>query len=320
MILIVGHNSTWQVTYRLPRLDLDAVNRIGSMATAASGKGVNVARALHDLGRQVRLLGYCGGATGDRFEEALAGEGLPATLTRIAAETRRAMTFIEDGSRVTELIEPSPQVTNRERDQMFESVTGQLDGAALFAIVGTSVEGERDDVYGRYVEQAKQCGVPVLLDSYRAHGTAALAAGPDILKVNEHELGEIVGRTLDGRADRFRAAAEVAGAHDIAWVIVTCGADGVEARGDGLELVCEIPSVPIANTIGSGDAVNAGILAVLEGRRSNGSGALDASALQDAVRFGAILGTANCRTPVPGQIERAHIDEVAAGVHCEARP
>ncbi len=96
MILVVGHNSTWQKTYCLKRIKIGEVNRIESALGLPAGKGVNVSRALRLLGLEALLLGYAGGMNGERFRRALEEEGLKAEFQAIEEETRICTTHFFD--------------------------------------------------------------------------------------------------------------------------------------------------------------------------------------------------------------------------------
>lgn len=83
MILTVTLNPALDVTYRVPSLTLDAVNRIADVSVRAGGKGLNVARVLHTLGYEVTALGLAGGPDGARLVESA---GIPAAFTYVSGE------------------------------------------------------------------------------------------------------------------------------------------------------------------------------------------------------------------------------------------
>ena len=76
-----------------------------------------MARTLHALGADVRVIGLAGGVTGAAVRAGLAAAGVPAVFTPIAGETRRTFAVVDTGSHDTALFnEPGPAVTAGEYD------------------------------------------------------------------------------------------------------------------------------------------------------------------------------------------------------------
>ncbi|TDD31781.1 1-phosphofructokinase, partial [Nonomuraea terrae] len=86
MILTVTLNLALDVTYEVPHVDWNGVNRVGAVHRRAGGKGVNVARVLAALGRDVLVTGLAGGPTGRSIEDDLRAARLPTALTPITAD------------------------------------------------------------------------------------------------------------------------------------------------------------------------------------------------------------------------------------------
>ncbi len=307
MIAVIGQNSTWQKTCFLERLGRGEVNRVRSLAWSAAGKGANVTRVLTFLGEEALAMGYAGGPIGRQFLDYLRGEGLPLDFQEIREETRVCTTLIEADGTVTELIDPPPRVAPDEREGFRRIAERHIPRSAMLVIGGTSVEGETEDCYRRFVETARQAGVPVLLDSFRLHGRIALEAAPEILKINLHEFEELIGRALADPAARREAYREARERHRLAWIVVTLGAQGVEGW-DGARWVRAVPpAVEVRNTIGSGDSATAGIV----------TGWLRRQAFPEVLAAAAALGTANCLHPIPGVIRPEDLAEVRRGVRVE---
>src|SRR5437588_658034 len=78
MILVVSLNPALDVTHHVAGVDWSGVNRPRRVATAPGGKGLNVARTLHALDSDVRVIGLAGGVTGEAVRAGLAAAGVPA--------------------------------------------------------------------------------------------------------------------------------------------------------------------------------------------------------------------------------------------------
>ena len=205
MILVVGHNLAWQKVGHLPALRRGEVNRLRSLREFASGKSVNVVRALRALGGTGEAIGYAGGQAGRKLEHDVRSEGLPCRLVSIVEETRTCTTVAEPDGTCTELIEPSPHVGAEEREAMHRTVMERLKAARLLLISGTTPDGETEDCYREYVRAAHERGLPVMLDSSGLPARKALVEHPEIIKINVHELAELSGAPTDS-AEKRRAA------------------------------------------------------------------------------------------------------------------
>lgn len=335
MILVVGQNSVWQKTYQLENLTRARVNRIESVFESPAGKGSNVCRVLAGVGADAELHAYVGGTNGSRFETACSRDGFGLRFTHISAETRICTTLIERDTTMTELVEPAPQIEEPERLAFERRFMERVSRASFLVIAGTAVRGEAEECFESFVAEGRRNGVVAILDSYRSHGKRALAAAPEVLKINRDELAELSGREVSDAEARKSACRDLLERHRLRWIIITGGPTGAEGFSEGSALTVRPPQVTSVNPIGSGDAVTAGVVSVLSaakeedspatrddasrsgaeatdagvesgtGRRS-GAAAVDwgsSELLSEAVANGVALGTANCLNIRPGYIE-----------------
>jgi len=77
MILTVTPNPMLDKTLYVSKLMIGATHRAQRVITLGSGKGINVARALLQLGGQVLATGFLGGYTGKQVRTLLDAEKLP---------------------------------------------------------------------------------------------------------------------------------------------------------------------------------------------------------------------------------------------------
>jgi tagatose 6-phosphate kinase len=300
VILVVGHNPDWKKIYRISRMEVGRVNRLEAAEFFAAGKGANTARVLLGLGEQVLLLSYFGGSNGERFRKAIATEGIPFRYVRTRGETRTCTTVLEAEDLTTELIEPAAPLRAVETARFEGLFRRSLPKARLLIVAGTSLPGSPTDCYRSYVERAKKRGIPTVLDSYKTHGRAALAALPEVLKINLFELENLIGQSLSELGKRKAALREVRETYDLKWIIITRGAEGVEGFDGQSYLRAAAPKIRVRNPIGSGDAVTAGIAHALVRGQSLG----------EALHRGTALGTANCLNLHPGRVEESAYREI----------
>ncbi len=316
MVLVVGQNSTWQRTYRMTELRRGTVNRVQDVLSSAAGKGANACRVLRFYGIEHELLAYAGGPTGNKFHAACVADGLLCRFTSIHNETRVCVTLIEPDRCITEIVEPAPPITPAERTAFRQTFHDSLARASLLAIQGTAMIGENDECFREFTQTAKSHGVPVMLDSYRTHGRLALQASPEILKINQDELGELTGLPVQTIGERKLAYQHIIDQYGVQWIVITRGPQGAEGCNGSMTVhACPAKIQPV-NTIGSGDSVTAGIIATLvraAGRFSELHG--DGHVFRSALAEGVVAGSANCLSLKPGHIDPEHMNTVRATVH-----
>lgn len=314
-VVIVGENSVLQKTCTLERLIRGEVNRIDSEHISASGKGMNVSLVLSALDVESVLFGYAGGENGRRFETACRETGIDARITRIQQETRQCMTIIEPDGTTTEIVEPSPSVSTVESATFRDAVFAVIPDASLVCICGTAAGHEPNNAYYDIVREAKMLSVPIILDAHKKHGTKAIEAAPDFLKINEHELAEVhsafqQASSSDGttRQERERMARDLIATFGINIVIVTRGKLGAEAY-DSHGWASAVSSITsIANPIGCGDAFTAALAHKLG---QDGSEVDTAPPLASLLRHGVTVATAHGLSMTPGHLDTSNISRVA---------
>ena len=154
----------------------------------------------------------------------------------------------------------------------------------------------RETAYAEMIPRLRRHNVFVVLDASGAPLRHAVAAKPDMVKPNAHELSELLGRPLGGRDDVVRAARELS-ASGIRLVAVSLGAEGAVFVEGGRALLAVPPRVTVASTVGAGDAMVAGVLAArLEG------GDLEACARRGTAFAAGTLARLGPELPPPDRI------------------
>ncbi|MFG2824075.1 1-phosphofructokinase family hexose kinase [Kitasatospora sp. NPDC048365] len=258
MILTVTPNPALDVTYTVPGFRPHRSHRVAEVAAQAGGKGVNVARVLSALGREAQCVLPLGGATGDAVEADLRAAGLRYHAVRITGETRRTVAVVDETD-ATMLNEAGPELTDAEWQLLCREVERLLPGAGVLVLSGSLPRGVPADGYAQLVALARQAEVPCVLDADGPALTAALAAGPTVVKPNAAELA-----AATGLADPAAAAAVLlergAGA-----VLASLGPDGLLAVDPEGTWRCAPPAAVTGNPTGAGDSVVAALAAGLLG-------------------------------------------------------
>lgn len=309
MILTVTPNPCVDKTVFIPRLEPGGRYRAQRYSCIPGGKGTNVSRAVKALGGDTKALVVVGGHTGRHVVEMIeAQDGVSAIPSWCAASTRTITTVLEtDLGRQTAFFEPGPELAPEEAESLVATAIDALQSARLLTLNGTVPCESLNDLYARLIEAAKGLGVPVILD---AHGEAfrlGLLARPDLIKPNQQEAEEFLGRALSTEQDRWAA---VAAFHEagIRGVAMSLGEEGAlfSIEGQG-RLRARPPKIDEVNPVGSGDALVAGIA----------MGLLHGWPLEQLARTAIACGTANAMSWDIGHFTADEVARIAEKVEID---
>jgi tagatose 6-phosphate kinase len=88
MITTVTLNASVDKRYAIRGFAAGGVFRSANASSTPGGKGLNVARVIHALGRRVTATGFAGGANGAWIEERLDALGLAHAFVPVDGESR----------------------------------------------------------------------------------------------------------------------------------------------------------------------------------------------------------------------------------------
>ena len=255
MILTVSLNSAFQKVLVFDEYKEGHVLRAKELHQSASGKGINVSRAVKNLGGETLVTGFVGGINGKLMKEMLKDEGIKEHLTLTEANTRVCTTIIsEKTNSTTELIEPSGKISSKDAASFRKEFTSSLKHAKIAAISGTLPPGCDEGLYVELVSEAVKRGVKVFVDIWGKPLLAAFKAKPKpyLVKMNDHEFKDTFGeRKMQDVFTEFLAAG-------IEIVIVTFGKDGLVASvKEGIFGAIPEKITPV-NAIGAGDSMLGG--------------------------------------------------------------
>jgi tagatose 6-phosphate kinase len=287
VILTVTLNFALDVTYGAPRVRWRSTNRVSVVGRRAGGKGVNVARVLHGLGRDAVVTGLAGGATGAAARGELERSGLIDATVSVRGESRVTIIVVERDGEVTGFSEPGPKVTAAEWARLLARFDQLLGTAEAVVLSGSLPPGVPLDAYAQLIAIAAGADVPVLLDAEAEALIRGVAAGPQLVKINASELeGFAPGLDVLSGAARLRAAG--AGA-----VVVSDGPGGLLGLTESGAWRAVPPRVSGGNPTGAGDAAAAALVA----------GMVDSSPWPQRLSDAAALSAAAVTAPMAGSFD-----------------
>lgn len=282
MITTITLNPMLDKTVRLQRIAVGRIARADAVASIVGGKGVNVARQLHRFGCSVRATGLWGGEIGSQLDRLLTEEGIPHDFVRIAGMTREGVTYLDAEGILTSVFEPPHAVTGEDADALRAHCHSLTATSSWVVCCGSSPGTACDSVYADLLRHARASRVLTALDSYGEPLRLALAATPDLVKVNREEYQNTIGVSLDAESHIVDALLTLA-EQGIGLAVLTDGPRPCYAASRSGCWKITPPPVACVNPTGSGDSMMAGILYGL-------SRGWDAP---KCVSFGAAAGAAN---------------------------
>ena len=250
------------------------------------GGGINVARAIKELGGEAEALFVAGGETGDMLDRLLEEVGIHRHRVANSGQTRINYMVRERSSQLEyRFITRGPELQADALDRCLEVVANH---AGKYVIASGSLPGEVPaDSYVRLAQAAAARHARFVLDSSGAALGEILAKAPVFLfKPSLGELAALVGRELDEAGVR-ETACELVARGGAEFVAVTMGAEGaLLASAQG---VLRLPAihVNVRSAVGAGDSFLAAMVVALSRGRT----------IEDAFRFGMAAGAAAVMTP-----------------------
>jgi 1-phosphofructokinase len=242
------------------------VHRAASATIEASGKGVNVSRALHANGVDTIAVLPLGGSTGHHLSELLRDEGVAHRTVSQATGTRINTTIALAQGETAKVNGPGGLLRAEDVDHLEREVEAALHsapgGEVWLAICGSLPPGVEPTVIGDLVELAHANQARCAVDASGDALSAAISAGADLLAPNRIELAEVdpQARTARSLQELGQVAAHLARTTR-AELLVSLGRDGALYTDGDLVLHGHGPTLTPVNTAGAGDALLSGWLA-----------------------------------------------------------
>ncbi len=259
--------------------------------TFATGKGINVARALCDLGDDVLAIVAAGGERGREVEQRLARESIPVRMAPVSGEPRVGFVLYDGGS-VTTVYGPGPTLTDEDVDVLLDTVIRSLPARLL--VLSGSVS--HPALYPRLCD----LGVDVVLDFMHPCFLDCLESAPVLLaKPNSRESRFLLSADEPAQASALLVEA---GAR---WGVVTDEDRPAVFRTGAEAWMATPPRVELVHSVGCGDALCAGLIHAMDRDPA------------DAVAFAMACGAYNATRETIGNLDPAACEALASDVHIQ---
>lgn len=260
MIFTLTPNPSIDRSLTIDEIRFNTVLRSHKMRLDWGGKGFNVSRALNILGIETIAMGWVGGGTGKMLADGLQRLGIQTDFVWVDQDTRTNTMIIEQsGNWHIKVNEPGPPISADDIEHMYHKVEGRAKKGDLWVLSGSLPPDVPDDFYATLIELFHARGARVYLDASGEALSLGCQAAPYLVKPNLTEASQLVGFSIDTQEDAKRAALHFL-RMGIGYFALTMGASGLLMASQREMVFASPPKVSIKNTIGSGDALLAGMI------------------------------------------------------------
>lgn len=257
--------------------------RCTSMTVEAGGGGINVSKAVKELGGTSQAIFTSGGYNGQLLENLVRRQNIPFTAIQVEGETRESIIVNERSTnKEFKFIMPGSALTQNILKEV-KLLVGQLQtGTKFFVFSGSIPEGVPDDFLAELGSLLKEKGISFIIDTSGNPLKKALAQDVFLIKPNLSELCFLVGTKYLELSEVNDAALQVIDQSKCKNIVVSMGAAGAMLINKEYNLTIPAPQVKKLSTVGAGDSMIGGICFMLQQGKS----------LRHAVQFAVACGTA----------------------------
>ncbi|KAB0319782.1 1-phosphofructokinase [Vibrio diabolicus] len=257
-VVTITLNPALDLTGSVNELNVGSVSLVQQSNLHAAGKGVNVAKVLSDLGADVTVTGFLGKDNPELFHQLFNDIGVKNEFVEVQGATRINVKLVEASGNVSDINFPGVQVTAGEIARFEETLFRLAETHDYFVLAGSLPGGVTAEQCAAWIKALHQQGKKVLFDSSKAALKSGIEAHPWLIKPNDEELGDFVGKHLE-TPEQCQAAAQTLSDKGIENIVVSMGADGVMWLNQGEWLRAQPPRMNVVSTVGAGDTLVAGL-------------------------------------------------------------
>lgn len=259
MITSVSLNPSIDLSLFIPKLSQGDSHRAKHSRQDISGKAVNTAYALQNLGLPCRVLGLDFIENGQLLKDSLKVAGVSYNYISAAGAMRTNIKiFEEDYQIMTEINQEGPAVS-ADTVEAFLKLSAQ-DTSDVLILSGSLPRGVAPSIYKQIISQTK---ATVILDAYGEALRLGIEAQPAIIKPNRQELEQTFDISLPNREAQVTFCRKLIHQYNLYAVCLSLGADGALIIGKNVVYFAPTLKISVRGIQGAGDSMVAGLAAEL---------------------------------------------------------
>jgi 6-phosphofructokinase 2 len=262
--------------------------RCSELITEAGGGGINVSKAIKELGGDSLAVFPSGGMNGKLIENYLSKRNIGFKSIPVAHETRENIVVREtDTNSQFRFVMPGASLSEKEAHACFELLQQMEPRPTCIVASGSLPPGLPEDFFAQLGKVVKQLNARYIIDTSGKPLQLAAKEGVYLLKPNLGELCALAGKEHLEVNEVDDAAMEVIKQGSCEVMVVSMGPTGaLLVTRDGCEHI-PTPTVKKQSTVGAGDSMVAGMVWMLS----------QGKPISEMARFGVACGTAATMNP-----------------------
>lgn len=305
MITTVTLNAAIDKTYEISSFQSHQVNRTNEVFAEPGGKGINVAKVLHTIGIPSVASGVVGGFSGKKICTLLDGIGVQHDFAHILEESRLCLNVVESSGKQTEILESGPGVSPGDWQSFKDKFSLLVGKSEVVVLSGSLPKGLLKNAYSELIKLAQPAS-RVVLDTSGSALQEALSAKPFMIKPNEQEFEDMLGRKITDESDMVDTLREW-DRYEIPVIVLTLGDKGAMVSLNGEIYKVTPPKITAVNPVGSGDAFTAGMA----------SGFEKGWEIEETLTLATAAGAANALEKRAGMIDLDNLERLKGQVKIE---
>jgi 6-phosphofructokinase 2 len=271
----------------------------------AGGGGINVSRAIQNLGGASLAIYLAGGPCGTILEHLMTAKRIDQKKVGIKGSTRENTTVLDHAAQMPyHFGDPGPTVFEDEWQEALDLVEENLGLGDYLVASGKLTYGIPDDFYVRVAELARSKKARLVLDTKGPALKKAVGSEIFLLKPNLRELSELYGVGSLSHAELETLAQKFIGDHRCTALVVSMGARGALLATSETIVHVSAPIVAQKSMIGAGDSMVAGM--VLAHRAGKD--------FVDMMRYGVACGSAATLKPGAQLCQKNDVDQLLQSI------
>jgi 6-phosphofructokinase 2 len=283
MIVTVTLNPAIDKSTEVDRLVPEKKMRCPSLTIEAGGGGINVSKAIKELGGESVAIFPYGGLNGEVLLQLLSQKSIPTKGIKVDEDTRENFVVNETSTnRQYRFVMPGLTIDREDLLKIKDQILS-INDATFLVFSGSMPVGLPESlIMERIAEFAIEKGMKLIVDTSGEPLKIALDKGVHLLKPNLAELCALVGKESLELSEIDKAAEQVMSSGKCEAIVVSMGPAGAMLFTNKTKRKFTAPVVKKLTTVGAGDSMVAGMTWMLEQKKS----------IEEAVQFGIACGTA----------------------------
>ena len=288
MIVTLTINPALDKSTSVSRITSEKKLRCEPMIIEAGGGGINVSKAIQELGGISQAVFPVGGSNGQLLEEILKENELLFKSIPVSPDTRENFTVTESTSNNQfRFVLPGERLNDRELKNVLSLISEMNPFPDFIVASGSLPPGTPDDFYCQVAAICTAKGAKCIVDASGLPMSCSSTENIYLLKVSLSELCNISGADDLQLHEIEEAAKEIINKRNCNIVVVSLGQSGALLVTKDEIISTAAPMVKRISTVGAGDSMVGGMVWKMQ----------QSSSLKEMIQFGVACGTAAIMNP-----------------------